>query len=202
MNFYNKVKWVLGILMVFILILSTNLIDRNNFARVKESVVTLYEDRLVANDLIFEMSRLIHEKDISLATNDSLYFSKRNRQVNEEINDNLAQFELTRLTRKEEQVFDELKSNIETLMTVETNLERLWPNQNTKASNRISKIRINLHELSKIQLNEGKRQLSISKKAMNTVELFTQIEIYLLIFLAIVIQIIVMYNPKRKEETE
>jgi len=55
MRFYNKVKWVLGILIVFILILATNLIDRNNFIRVKDSVVTIYEDRLIASDLVFEM---------------------------------------------------------------------------------------------------------------------------------------------------
>ncbi|PKP42222.1 MAG: chemotaxis protein, partial [Bacteroidetes bacterium HGW-Bacteroidetes-12] len=44
----------------------------------------------------------------------------------------------------------------------------------------------------------GSRQMSISKRALDTVELFTQIEIYVLVFLAIVIQIIVMYKPKEK----
>ncbi|MBN2867557.1 MAG: chemotaxis protein, partial [Flavobacteriaceae bacterium] len=62
----------------------------------------------------------------------------------------------------------------------------------------ISKIKKNLEDLSKIQLLEGSKQMSISKKAIDSVELFTQIEIYLLIFLAIVIQIIVMYNPKKE----
>jgi hypothetical protein len=32
------------------------------------------------------------------------------------------------------------------------------------------------------------------------VELFTQLEIYILIFLAIVIQVIVIYNPKEEDE--
>lgn len=40
--------------------------------------------------------------------------------------------------------------------------------------------------------------MSISKQALDTVELFTQIEIYILVLLAIIIQIIVMYNPKAK----
>ncbi|MFT6959062.1 MAG: hypothetical protein ACJA17_000150 [Polaribacter sp.] len=31
MTFYNKVKWVLGIFMIFILIIATNLIDKSNF---------------------------------------------------------------------------------------------------------------------------------------------------------------------------
>jgi hypothetical protein len=63
----------------------------------------------------------------------------------------------------------------------------------------IAKIKKNLDDLSKIQLLEGSKQMSISKKAIDSVELFTQIEIYLLIFLAIVIQIIVMYNPKKED---
>ena len=57
----------------------------------------------------------------------------------------------------------------------------------------------NLYDLTKIQLNEGRRQMSISQKAIDTVELFTQIEIYLLVFLAIVVQVIVMYNPKKEK---
>ncbi|MGB5942285.1 MAG: hypothetical protein WBG71_05340 [Leeuwenhoekiella sp.] len=59
-------------------------------------------------------------------------------------------------------------------------------------------MKTNLDDLAKIQLDEGSRQMSISKRAVDTVELFTQIEIYLLVFLAIVVQIIVMYNPKKK----
>jgi len=42
--------------------------------------------------------------------------------------------------------------------------------------------------------------MSITKRALDSVELFTQIEIFILVFLAIVIQIIVMYNPKEKGE--
>mgnify|MGYP006207280059 CR=1 FL=1 len=68
MNFYDKIKWVLGILMVFVLIITTNLLDRNNFVRVKDSVVSIYEDRLIANDLIFEISNSIKQKEIAIVT--------------------------------------------------------------------------------------------------------------------------------------
>jgi len=51
-------------------------------------------------------------------------------------------------------------------------------------------------------LREGKRQMSISKKPVDKLEFFTQIEIYLLALIAIVIQIIIMYQPKEKKETE
>jgi hypothetical protein len=47
MTVFNRLKWILGILMVFVVILATNLLDRNNFLRVRDSVVAIYEDRLV-----------------------------------------------------------------------------------------------------------------------------------------------------------
>ena len=62
----------------------------------------------------------------------------------------------------------------------------------------LQSIKANLNNLSKIQLIEGSRQMSISKRAIDTIELYTQIEIYVLVFLAIIIQIIVMYKPKNK----
>ncbi len=68
----------------------------------------------------------------------------------------------------------------------------------SQVNHQLQSLKSNLNDLSKIQLSEGSRQMSISKKAIDTVELFTQIEIYVLVFLAIVIQIIVMYNPKNK----
>lgn len=196
MSFYNKVKWVLGILMIFVLIVTTNLIDRNNFVRVKDSVVTIYEDRLIANDLIFEISKSVQEKEVAVVLKDSTFFKRANTQVNKNIRNLISEFELTKLTSEESYVFNELKENIKLLIDSESNFSNLnFLNSNYVLAH-ISKIKDNLSDLSKIQLNEGKRQMSISKKAINTVELFTQIEIYILVFLAIIIQIIVMYNPK------
>jgi len=42
--------------------------------------------------------------------------------------------------------------------------------------------------------------MTLSQRAIDDVELFTQIEIYSLIFLAIIAQIIILYNPKRDPE--
>jgi len=198
MDFYNKLKWVLGILMVFVIIVSTNLIDRNNFIRVKDSVVTIYEDRLVATDLIFEMSEAIHTKELAIALADSIYYIKQNKEANQEIGELISRYELTRLTENESKIFKELKNNFETLKTLEITYVESSFKQKDLLNQHITELKQNLSELSKIQINEGRKQMSISKKAIDTVELFTQIEIYLLVFLAIIIQIIVMYNPKKK----
>lgn len=197
MTLYNKIKWVLGILMVLGLIALTNLIDRNNFVRVKDSIVTIYEDRIVANDLIFEMSESIHKKEVAMATTDSLYFMDKNHQANNKLEDLISRFEQTKLTKGESNIFKKFKNNFKELKKIEKIYIESNLVKNTSLNNKITDLKNNLSSLSKIQLDEGRRQMSISKKAIDTVELFTQIEIYILIFLAIIVQIVVMYNPKK-----
>lgn len=198
MTFYNKLKWILGILMIFVLIIATNLIDKNNFVRVRDSVVTIYEDRLIANDLIFEMLQLVQEKEIAVAVSDSTFFKDKNLKVNTNLQSLVSRFEQTKLTTQETKVFDSFKNNLKTLIKSESQFLSTSHNNKSKVVAQLKKIKTNLTDLSKIQLNEGSRQMLISKRAVDTVELFTQIEIYFLVLLAIIIQIIVMYNPKEK----
>ncbi|WP_298492631.1 MCP four helix bundle domain-containing protein [uncultured Algibacter sp.] len=196
MEFYSKVKWVLGILMVFILIVATNLIDRNNFKRVNESVVAIYEDRLIASNLVFEMFKLVNKKEVALKLTDTLFFNQENEIVNTNINNLVLRFELTKLTPDEHVVFDDFKNNFETLKSLDNNFISSNFKNKINQENMITHINKNLDDLSKIQLTEGKRQMSIGKKALSSVEFLTQLEICLLILLAITIQIIVMYKPK------
>lgn len=198
MGFYNKLKWILGILMVFVLIIATNLIDKNNFVRVRDSVVTIYEDRLVANDLIFEMLKSVQEKELAVAISDSTFFDSKNSKVNHNIEALVSRFEETKLTSQEENVFTDLKQNVKLLVDAETKFLNSSYADNSMVIKHIESLKTNLSDLSKIQLTEGNRQMSISKRALDSVELFTQIEIFILVLLAIVIQIIVMYNPKTK----
>ena len=47
MRWFDKLKWLLIIGVVFALVLATNLIDRRNFRNINDSVVSIYQDRLV-----------------------------------------------------------------------------------------------------------------------------------------------------------
>ncbi|PQJ75647.1 MCP four helix bundle domain-containing protein [Polaribacter gangjinensis] len=199
MNFYDKIKWVLGILMVFVLIITTNLLDRNNFVRVKDSVVSIYEDRLIANDLIFEISNSIKQKEIAIVTSNADFFKVANESENNNIEFSIERYEKTKLTPEERTVFDQFKANFDKLKTKESQFVQNGMEDKSNLLKLLFEIDENLHDLNKIQLNEGRRQMSISQKAIDTVELFTQIEIYLLVFLAIVVQVIVMYNPKKEK---
>mgnify|MGYP000103167871 CR=1 FL=1 len=198
MSFYAKIKWVLGILLVFVLIVTTNLIDRNNFVLVRDSVQTIYEDRLVVKDLIYKISKAMQKKELALAKNDSAFFKTANTQINASIENYIERYAETKLTAEEDRVFNDLKANMDDLLEAEGQLMQSGYEQPSGVLKPIGAIKENLDDLSDIQLSEGSRQMTISKRAVESVELFTQMEIYLLVFLAIVIQIIVMYNPKEK----
>lgn len=196
MAFYNKIKWALGISLVFFLIVATNLIDRNNFKRVKDSVVTIYEDRLIAKDIVFELAILVQEKEMANALSDFDFLENQNKVVNKKIDELILKFLDTRLTVDEKRTLDDLELNLNKLKAYEINrLEQKISHQDL-VEKQLMKVKDNLYDLSKIQLEEGRRQVFISKEAINSVEVFTQIEIYVLIFLAILIQIIVIYKPK------
>ena len=200
MTFKSKIKWILGVFVVFFLTIATNLLDRNSFLQIKDSVVAIYEDRLIADNLIFEISNSIHEKEVAIVSADTNFFPERNSELNIDISGFIKSFEDTRLTTKEQNVFEELKSNINDLKAAEIAFINSELHEIEVQLNHIFNIEENLFQLSEIQLKEGSRKASISKKALNTIELFTQIEIYLLVLLAVVISI--MYKPKIEKEEE
>ncbi len=197
MKLFNKVKWVLSVLLVFFLILTTNLLDKENFRRVKNSIVTIYEDRIVANDLIFEFLLLIHEKELAVASADTDFFKERNVQLQKEIESLTSRYRATKLTDREAIVFEMFQDDLGELEKMEAS-----SNQGKDVYKKLlSEIKEKLNELSKIQLKEGRYQVALSKEAFDDVELFTQLEIYILIFLAIIVQIIILYKPKNNPET-
>jgi hypothetical protein len=51
----------------------TNLIYENNFVRVRDTVVTIYEDK-VASDLLFDLSNAIQEKEMAVASTNTAFF--------------------------------------------------------------------------------------------------------------------------------
>ena len=99
----NKIKWSVGLLLVIVLIISTNFIDQNNFERIQDSVTSIYEDRLIAKDLLFDIQLEIHDKELLLAENkDSILLSNRSSSQ-KKIEDFIEDFSKTALTRNEEQ---------------------------------------------------------------------------------------------------
>jgi hypothetical protein len=197
MTTFNKIRWVASILLVFFIVLITNLIDRENFNRLSYTVTTIYEDRIVASDLLFDMSRIIQKKEIAIVTHDSAYYGKESNISNQALDNLIERYEKTKLTKREKFVFGQLKDALDVLKRREQQIKNIESDQ---LLDTVDKINEHLYDLSKIQLQEGKRQVFISDRAKNTIDLFTQGEVIFLILMAVIIQIIIFYKPKEKSE--
>lgn len=118
--------------------------------------------------------------------------------TNKNIQTYIDKYQLTKLTKEESRVFYDLKTNFNSLKSFEKGLKEIDNKIDKNLIDKISTLKVNLNQLSEIQISEANKQMSISKRAIDTIDLFTKIEIYMLIFLAIAIQIIVIYKPKNK----
>lgn len=194
-NLSKKLKWTAALLIVFLLIIATNLIDRQHFRRVKESVVAIYEDRLVVKDLIFELKLLVDQKKLALLTKDYAFFTERNDQVNDSINALVDRFYATRLTAEERDYLDAFAEKTQKLEPLE---ESIGTDEaaRTELANALGAIDADLYVLSKIQLSEGKAQLMKASKSVNAMDFLTNLELIALIIIGVFVIFIWVYNPK------
>lgn len=194
MTLFSKIKWVLGIVLIFVLVITTNLIDRQNFAIVNDSIETIYADRLVAQDIIYDLSSSMQEKKLLYLQNEQVLASGH-QVINSRLDTDLDRFGKTRLTLAEASIFNQLKKEISLLKSYEDGV-----NDERKSRDDVQKtmdsIRKYLDDLSDVQMTEARRELHESKMAIASANLFTQLEIAALVIIAILVQVIILYTPK------
>lgn len=188
----NRLKWILAALMVFFLIVFTNLIDRNNFLQVRNSMVSLYEDRLVAKELIFDFGLILRAKERAALQNDSAFFLQGGTQSQRALEDLLTAYAQTKLTPTENRLFARFKAELAELQ----DLERAG-NWGGAYQRQLDTLYALLSQLSDVQMDEGRRQLDLSQRAIDTIELFTKLEVYVLIALALLLQFLLLYRPRK-----
>ena len=189
--------------MVFLLILFTNLIDRQNFDKLNNSISSIYEDRLVAKNLVLEMVYIIHDKELALRSQNAPYYQKQFQEDHTQLDELMERFKATKLVDQEEKTLQQLEEGYRRLEQLETSKSKAMESENTTSADQqlitqIERIEEDLYTLSNIQLDEGKRQMLQGKSAAASVQLMTTIEVYILVALALVIQVLILYSPKRK----
>lgn len=198
MTLFNKIKWILGIVLVFVVVLTTNLIDRKNFNIVSDSIETIYADRLVAKEIIYDLSKEIGAKEVAYIIVDSTQLVGHVNPMNVRIKESVELFSNTKLTDKEEIVFSRLGRALRELQEIEVGLAA-GAQARADLGAPLALVREHLDELSLIQMEEARRELHSSKRAINAANLFTQLEIAALVVMAILVQLIIIYTPKSKD---
>jgi hypothetical protein len=198
MIIFQKLKWFFAVLGIFLIILATNLIDKKNFVRVEESVETIYNERLLAKELLLNVSIQFHQKELAYALNDTIYLRFKNNVVNAKISELLQMFVRAKSTKEEKTIMDELNENHAKLIQLESNSQLKNRLYSSDCAEIFSAISANIIALSVEQVKEGKLQKFNARDAVDRIKLFSKIEIYILIFLALILQGIILYNPKKK----
>ncbi|TXF87903.1 chemotaxis protein [Neolewinella aurantiaca] len=195
MTLFNKIKWILGIAVVFLLVITTNLVDRQNFMIIEASIETIYADRIIAQDIIYDISNEVAQIEVDYAKSGSDQLNVNLSSNNDSIEEYIRLFAATKLTAKEKMFFDRLKESLKDLKSTAASAAADEESAEKMKANLMT-VREQLDELADIQVQEGKRELYESKKALGSAYLFTQLEIAALIIMAVIVQIIILYAPK------
>lgn len=190
---------ILGI--VFLVVLIKNRMDYHDVHSLAKSFATVYEDRLVVESYIYKLSDLLYQKKQSLdncAVSDDMTLLKAQvTGYDADISVLMSQYKLTRLTEKEDEIYQDFEKNIGAIAALQSQyLSQLETNsihQGTLLSlnHQFLTVAGNLKQLSDIQISEGRLLNEQSQKIVAGNEILTQFELALLIGLGLIIQVLI-----------
>ena len=198
--------------MAFLLVLSSNRLDRRHFTTVQNTVNSVHDDRVVVQDFIYRLNTLFHQKELFLVQNRTNFdLGYQNAQIDEL----LASFRATKLTNKEsrllnglQQEYDELRglenrnfNAVEDDTTTigshaETIIERRAASSK-KMQRTLDEIKKSLAGLSEIQLTESIQLTQLSNKSLGINILLSNLELAFLIIIGIAL-LVLIFVPSSK----
>jgi hypothetical protein len=203
-----KVALLLGI--ILIIVYGNNVMENRNVSELGGSFSSVYEDRLLVESYIYQLSEHLYQKKILLdqcrtTADDNLAPGLATH--NQAIQTLIRNFEKTELTQPESEVLHALKSNLGQIADRENAFLRLTTSGEamqiqSDLDERLQSAFRQLHQLSLIQLAEARRLRDNSKKLVAGFTLFTQVELAMLIVIGIIIQLLIVTARPVKGVTE
>ena len=175
----RKMRALLIISVLLLLIYAKNLIERRSFRDISSTFTEVYNDRLLVEGYIFQIS-------------EGLF------QIQKLIDHCNLDYDYSK-------VIDEIESNIVNDLSIKsydllyTDSAGVNRNQVKLYDQKISQARRDLDNLSKIQMVEGEKLISKAKVMINRSQIWAQFEVALLIILIVVLFLLVF---RKSEETK
>ncbi len=186
-----NVGFILAI--AFFLVLASNRLNRRSYNILEQTVSSVYEDRLVAQEYIYQLNNLFHDKEIQLNKVD---VQQKKEVLTANIHRIFNDFADTELTVEESAYFNELRANFTQLQQLEG---RVTDDASTRIqlSNVLEDINSNLDELAEVQLTVAQELTHRSQKSLKVSKLLSSLEIGFLTVIGILFLFIVFYPNKR-----
>jgi hypothetical protein len=202
MTALDRVRWTLGLVVVLLLIFSTARSNVDNSKRIQAAIETIYADRLVVKNIIYELRSLLYEKELAVARDEVGYFGTANDEANTRARELIADFRRTYLVPLEESTLERFSTTFDALVASENEAglvsgssiddERAGP-----FVERLDRLVADLDVLARIQLDEGRRQRILGEKAVESMGQMAAVKRYLLSALGILAMVIILFIPKR-----
>ncbi len=198
---------IIGVLVV--LLYGKNLLERQSFRRVSSTLSDVYEDRLLVESYIFQISEKLFtiQKLVDHCTINFDY-SKAVVEISKEeqaILKLVEAFEATQLSEQETALLTDFKRIIEKDLSIK-NYQLLYTDsagvndaQVKVYDQKIARAQQDLEKLSSIQLEEGEKLVSKAKTLINRSQIWAQFEVALLLIFLVVIYIYIFKKPVQEE---
>ncbi len=173
------------LLALCLLVLLSNYLDRLHTTNVKNSISTMYEDRLIVEDYILKMTTNVYQ--IRELLNSDIESSQKDIAVSNltlDFKNIFIIYSKTRLTKTEKATAVELIDNFR-------KLERILLNNKNVPVIYTDKILSNLNKLSAIQLNESKLIMEQVESQYATIKTSSQFAFAIIIIILMVLQVLV-----------
>ncbi|WP_421876432.1 MCP four helix bundle domain-containing protein [Marinoscillum sp.] len=197
---WQKLKAVTALIVVFLLVLATNLMDKKHLEMVENSLTSVYKDRLLAKDYLYKISRQLQQKRNVLRQQDLNQIERTIEAADDSLQTLMNLYEQTKMTGDEHQRLLELKHIEDNLIRKENLLF------NTKDQVEMEAVKeevilthedmiLKIDQLFAIQMKEGKRQIDNSNRAIDRSNFIAQLEIGALIVIGLILQFLIFFKP-------
>lgn len=180
----NKLTASIVLLALCLLVLLSNYLDRLHTENVKNSISTMYEDRLIVEEYIFKMTQNTYQIREALSTATVDNDEKIVKKFTDNIKNTFDSFSKTRLTEKEKLTADELKLQI-------SELNKILLSNNKVSLKYTDEILNTLNQLSEIQLDESKLIMKQVEDQYASIKASSEFAFAIIIVILIVLQILV-----------
>ena len=208
----RKISGFLIIGALVVMLYGKNLLERQSFRAVSSTLSEVYEERLLMESYIFQISEKLFtiQKLVDHCTLNYDY-SKVVAEISKEeqaILKLLEAFEATQLTEQETTLLTDFKRIIEKDLSIKS--YQLLYNDSSGVNEaqvkvydqKIARAQQDLEKLSAIQLEEGGKLVSKAKTLINRSQIWAQFELALLLIFVLVIYIYIFKKPVQDEFAE
>lgn len=206
----QKMKAAMVLTVVFVFLFIKNVSDKRHFNELGDSFSAVYEDRLMAESYIYELSNHLSRKkllvDDCTTKEDIVHIKDKIKVHNRAIESLIVSYEKTRLTPTEEVLFKDFKKKIDHGITLEQ--KHIYQAEFSNAENvkhildeAFYGVLNTLNHLSNIQITEGEKLNKTSQKIVLGSASDTQFELTLLIVLGTIILTLIFTSRSTMPKT-